>query len=180
MAGRKAQQIVATSTRDLKAVAGLAGGDEKVFLLISGAEEYAKKAAESGRNPPYTSDRWSETALMWEKAIRQLEKIPSDNLEVQSRLADYQKNLGEVNVRLKKEQEAVQALDRANQKLKILWASLPLPKERKDFNPNQAMGSLIDINNDLDKIAKGTTVYVKAQEIKMQVQEQLKLLKQAK
>jgi hypothetical protein len=182
MAGRKAQQLVANSTRDLKAVAGIAGGNEKVFSLIGNAEEFAKKAAESGRNPPHPSDRWSEIATMWQEAINRLEQIPSDDLqgftEAQKRLADYRNNLSEVKVRLKKEQDAVQALDRANQKLTNLWASLP--KEGKDFNPNQAMGSFIAINNDLDKIAKGTTVYVKAQEIKVQVQEQLKLLKQAK
>jgi hypothetical protein len=82
MAGRKAQQLVANSTRDLKAVAGIAGGDEKVFLLINGAEEYAKKAAESGRNPPHPSEKWNQIALMWGEAIQQLEKITSDDLEV--------------------------------------------------------------------------------------------------
>ena len=178
MAGRKAQQLVANSTRDLKAVAGIAGGDEKVFLLINGAEEYAKKAAESGRNPPQPSEKWNQIALMWGEAIQQLEKITSDDLEVKKRLADYRNNLSEVKVRLKNEQDAVKFLDQANQKLTVLWASLP--KEGKDLNKNQAYASFKSINDDLEKIKNGTTVYLEAQKVKVQVQQQMKLLQQAK
>jgi hypothetical protein len=182
MAGRKAQQLVNTSTRDLQALAGLAIGNEKVVSLLGGAEEFAKKAAESGRNPPHSSDRWNEIASMWQESIRQLEKISStDTLgyaEAQRRLAEYRTSLSEVKVRLKNEQESVQALDRANQKLTALWASLP--KDAKDLNRNQAIASFMAINNDLEKIQSGTTVYLKAQELKIQVQQQLKLLQQAK
>lgn len=182
MAGRKAQQLVNTSTRDLQASAGLAIGNEKVVSLLGGAEEFAKKAAESGRNPPHSSDRWNEIASMWQEAIRQLEKISStDTLgyaEAQRRLAEYRTSLSEVKVRLKNEQDSVQALDRANQKLTALWASLP--KDAKDLNRNQAIASFMAINNDLEKIQSGTTVYLKAQEVKLQVQQQLKLLQQAK
>jgi len=182
LAGRKAQQLVNTSTRDLKALAGLTIGNEKVVYLLSGAEEFAKKAAEAGRNPPHSSDRWLEIAGMWEEAIQRLKNIPSEDAvgyaEAQKRLAEYRASLSEVKVRLKNEQEAVQALDRANQKLTTLWASLP--KDGKDLNRNQAIASFMAINNDLEKIQNGTTVYLKAQEVKLQVQQQLKLLQQAK
>ncbi len=182
MAGRKAQQLIVTSTRDLKAVAGISVGNDKVGSLLGGAEEFAKKAAETGRNPPYTIDRWNEIASLWQEAIQRLEKISSEDLqgypEAQKRLAEYRASLSEVRVRLKSEQEAVQSLDRANQKLTALWASLP--KDGKDLNKNQAIASFMAINNDLDKIQNGTTVYLKAQEVKLQVQQQLKLLQQAK
>ncbi|MFM7888765.1 MAG: hypothetical protein ACKPCM_19200 [Pseudanabaena sp.] len=69
-------------------------------------------------------------------------------------------------------------MDRVNQKLTTLWASLP--KDAKDLNHNQAIASFMAINNDLEKIQNGTTVYMKAQEVKLQVQQQLKLLQQAK
>jgi hypothetical protein len=178
MAGRKAQQLVSTSTRDLKAVSGIAGGNEKVFSLINGAEEFAKKAAESGRNPPHTSDRWNEISKMWQDAIDRLQQIPSDDLqgftEAQKRLAEYKNNLSEVKVRLKNEQEAVQALDRANQNLTNLWAILP--KEGKDLNKNLTYSKFKSVNDDLEKIKGGTTVYLKAQEIKIKVQQQMKLL----
>jgi hypothetical protein len=178
MAGRKAQQLVGTSTRDLKAVSGIAGGNEKVFSLINGAEEFAKKAAESGRNPPHTSDRWNEISKMWQDAIDRLQQIPSDDLqgftEAQKRLAEYKNNLSEVKVRLKNEQEAVQALDRANQNLTNLWAILP--KEGKDLNKNLTYSKFKSVNDDLEKIKGGTTVYLKAQEIKIKVQQQMKLL----
>jgi hypothetical protein len=162
-------------------VAGIAGGNEKVFLLIGNAEEFAKKAAESGRNPPLTSDRWLEIDKMWQEAIRRLEQIPSDDLqgftEAQKRLADYKNNLSEVRVRLKYEQESVQALERANQNLTNLWAILP--KEGKDLNKNLTYSKFKSVNDDLEKIKSGTTVYLQAQEIKIQVQQQMKLLKQA-
>ncbi|NMF57930.1 hypothetical protein [Pseudanabaena yagii] len=182
LAGRKAQQLVNTSTRDLKALAGLTIGNEKVTYLLGGAEEFAKKAAEAGRNPPHSSDRWIEVAGMWEEAIQRLKNIPSEDVvgyaEAQKRLAEYRASLSEVKVRLKNEQESVQALDRANQKLTTLWASLP--KDGKDLNRNQAIASFMAINNDLEKVQNGTTVYLKAQEVKLQVQQQLKLLQQAK
>jgi hypothetical protein len=182
MAGNKAKQLVSNANRDLQAVAGLAIGNEKVVSLIGGAEEFAKKAAESGRNPPHSSDRWIEIAKMWQEAINRLEKVSvADSkgyTEVQKKLAEYQTNLSEVKVRLKNEQDSVQALDRANQQLTALWASLP--KEGKDLNRNQAMGRFLAIRAELDKVKSGTTVYSQSQEIKVQVQNQLKLLEQAK
>jgi hypothetical protein len=115
---------------------------------------------------------------MWGEAIQQLEKITSDDLEVKKRLADYRNNLSEVKVRLKNEQDAVKFLDLANEKLTDLWASLP--KEGKDLNKNQAYASFKSINDDLEKIKNGTTVYLEAQKVKVQVQQQMKLLQQAK
>jgi hypothetical protein len=136
MAGRKARQFVSTATRDLQTVAGLAIGNEKVVSLLGGAEEFAKKAAEAGQNPPHSSDRWNEIAKMWQEAVDRLEKVSVADAqgytEVQKQLAEYRANLAEVKVRLKNEQESVQALDQANQKLAALWASLP--KDGKDLN----------------------------------------------
>ncbi len=182
MAGRKSQQLASNSIRDLKAVSGFSLGNEKVMSQLAAAEEFAKKAAETGRNPPHPSDRWNEIAGMWEQAIQRLDKISADDLqgytEAQKRLADYRTNLSEVRVRLKNEQESVQALGQANEKLTTLWASLP--KYTDDLNRNKAIASFMSINNDLDKIKNGTTVYLKAQELKIQVQNQLKSLQQAK
>jgi len=181
MAGRRAQQLVITSTRDLKEVGGLAAGNEKSLSLISAAEGFAKKAAESGRNPPHPSARWSETAKMWQEAIRLLETIPASDVqgyaEAQRQLAEYRASLAEVKVRLQNEQEAVQALDRANQNLANLWASLP--KDGKDLNRNRAIGNFSAVNNELEKIKNGTTVYLQAKKVQIEVQNQLKLLQQA-
>lgn len=182
MAGRRAQQLVTTASRDLQNLGGLAAGNVKVLALISGAEEFAKKAAEAGRNPPHTSDRWQETAQMWQQAIDRLEDIPASELqgytEVQKQLANYRASLSDVKVRLKNEQESLQALESANQNLARLWASLP--KDGKDFNKNQAIAGFLTVKNDLDKVKSGTTVYLKAQETKMQVEQQLKLLQSGK
>ncbi len=180
MAGRKSQQLANNSIRDMQEMAGLAAGNAKVASVIGGAEEFAKKAAESGRNPPHSSDRWNEIASMWQEAIQRLEdiKVSPDDLqgygEVQKRLAEYRSNLSEVKVRLKNEQESVWALERANQNLTALWASLP--KDGKNLNQNRAIGDFMAINNELEKVKNGTTVYLKAQEIKLQVQQQLRLL----
>lgn len=180
MSGRKAQQLVTTSIRDFRSLTGTSLGNDKVTSLLNGAEEFAKKAAEAGRNPPYSSDRWIAIATLWQEAIQRVEKVTSEDVqgyaEAQKRLAEYQSNLSEVKVRLKNEQESVAALELANQKLAALWASLP--KDTKDLNRNQAIASFMSISNELDKIKNGTTVYAKAQEVKMQVQQQLKLLQQ--
>jgi hypothetical protein len=119
---------------------------------------------------------------MWQEAIKRLESIPANDVqgyaEAQRQLAEYRSNLSEVLVRLQNEQEAVQALDRANRNLADLWASLP--KDGKDLNRNQTMGRFLAIRTELDKVKSGTTVYLPAQEIKIQVQNQLRLLEQAK
>ncbi|MFM7888766.1 MAG: hypothetical protein ACKPCM_19205 [Pseudanabaena sp.] len=111
LAGRKAQQLVNTSTRDLKALAGLSIGNEKMVYLLIGAEEFAKKAAEAGRNPPHPTERWLAIADMWQESIQRLEKITSEDpvgyAEAQKRLAEYRASLSEVKVRLKNEQESV-------------------------------------------------------------------------
>lgn len=182
MAGRRAQQLISTSTRDLKEVGGLAAGNEKSLSLMSAAEEFAKKAAESGRNPPHSIARWTEIATMWQEAIKRLESIPANDVqgyaEAQRQLAEYRSSFSEVRVRLQNEQEAVQALDSANRNLAALWASLP--KDGKDLNRNQAIGNFSAVNNELEKIKNGTTVYLQAKKVQIEVQNQLKLLQQAK
>jgi len=178
LAGRKAQQLASTSSRDLKVVAGLNVGGEKVGSVIGAAEEFAKEAATAGRNPPHSSDRWNEIASMWQQAIQRLEKVTNEDVqgypEAQKQLAKYRTSLSEVKVRQKNEQEAVQLFDQANQKLAALWASLP--KYSDDLNRSKAIGSFISINSDLEKIKNGTTVYLKAEKVKIDVQNQLKLL----
>ncbi len=177
MAGRKAQQLASNSTRDLKELAGLSGGNEKVSVLVGSAEEFAKKAAEAGRNPPHSSARWIEIASMWQEGIQRLENIPSTDLqgyiEAQRRLSEYKSSLSEVRVRLKNEQESVQFFDSANQKLVALF-------ESKNLERGQAIARFMAINNDLEKIKGGTTVYLPAQTVKLEVQNRLKLLQQAK
>lgn len=173
MAGRKAQQLASNSTRDLKELAGLSGGNEKVSVLVGSAEEFAKKAAEIGRNPPHSSARWIEIASMWQEGIQRLENIPSTDLqgysEAQRRLSEYKSSLSEVRVRLKNEQESVQFFDSANQKLAALF-------ESKNLERGQAIARFMAINNDLEKIKGGTTVYLPAQTVKLEVQNRLKLL----
>ena len=178
LAGRKAQQLASTSSRDLKVVAGLNVGGEKVGSVIGAAEEFAKEAATAGRNPPHSSERWNEIASMWLQAIQRLEKVTNEDVqgypEAQRQLAKYRTSLSEVRVRQREEQESVQLFDQANQKLATLWASLP--KYSDDLNRNKAIGSFIAINSDLEKIKNGTTVYLKAEKVKIDVQNQLKLL----
>ena len=178
LAGRKAQQLASTSSRDLKVVAGLNVGGEKVGSVIGAAEEFAKEAATAGRNPPHSSERWNEIASMWLQAIQRLEKVTNEDvqgyLEAQRQLAKYRTSLSEVRVRQREEQESVQLFDQANQKLATLWASLP--KYSDDLNRNKAISSFMAINSDLEKIKNGTTVYLKAEKVKIDVQNQLKLL----
>ena len=173
MAGRKSQQLASNSTRDLKELAGLSGGNEKVSVLIGSAEEFAKKAAETGRNPPHPSDRWIEIASMWQEGIQRLGSIPANDLqgysEAQRRLSEYKSSLSEVRVRLKNEQESVQFFDAANQKLIDLF-------ESKNLERGQALSRFMAINNDLEKIKDGTTVYLRSQKIKLEVQSRLREL----
>ena len=90
--------------------------------------------------------------------------------EAQRRLSEYKSSLSEVRVRLKNEQESVRFFDNANQKLTVLWA-------RQDLNPREAFSLFTAINIDLGKVKNGTTVYLQAKKVEVEVQNRLNLLK---
>jgi hypothetical protein len=71
---------------------------------LDSAREYSQRAAMQGQNPPHTAEEWQQIVQLWEEAIAQVERIPEDDprgyAEANKMRAEYQKNLGQIVVRL--------------------------------------------------------------------------------
>ena len=111
-------------------------------------------------------------------AIAQLQQIRSDDLtgyaEAQKLLAQYNSNLGQVKIRRQAEQASVETLQRAQDRIEKLLASIPT--DATSVNQNYIISELQGIINELEKVQNGTTAYLKAQELLLSAQNKLKQL----
>ncbi|MEE3716485.1 hypothetical protein V2H45_06990 [Tumidithrix elongata RA019] len=181
LAGKIAQQKVVSAKREFQEIAGLLAGNERTNAYLTAGLELSTKAAELGRNPPHSADRWREISTLWEQSIRQLEQItpqdPDGYKEAQRLLSEYRASLIEVRIRIKNEEEAIRAVESANRQIADLWRNFPTKLSPE--NRNRAIASLFSINAELEKVKSGTTIYLKARELQLDVQQKLKELQKA-
>ncbi|OCQ90070.1 hypothetical protein BCD64_19235 [Nostoc sp. MBR 210] len=167
LAGKTAQTQLDGYKREFQEVVGLAAGNERISTLITAAQQFSWQAAKAGQNPPHTVTEWQQIENLWSEAIERLKQVPSSDLlgyaEAQKLLATYETNLGQVKIRRQAEADSVQALARAQQEIENLVASLP--NDPKNVDRNRVISQLHSIINQLEKVEKGTTVYLKAQEL---------------
>jgi len=167
LAGKTAQNQLDAYKRDFKEVLGLAAGNEQVSALITAAQQFAWQAAKAGQNPPHTVAKWEQIEKLWLEAINRLKQISSEDVvgyaQAQKLLATYETNLGQVKIRRQAEAESVQALSRAQREIENLVASIPTDPQHLDRN--RVISQLHSIINQLERVEKGTTVYLKAQEL---------------
>ncbi|MEH2332864.1 hypothetical protein [Nostoc sp.] len=178
LAGKTAQNQLDAYKRDFKEVVGLAAGNERVSALITAAQQFSWQAAKAGQNPPHTVTEWEQIENLWSEAINRLKQISSEDLvgyaEAQKLLATYETNLGQVKVRRQAESSSVQALAIAQQEIESLVASIPT--DLKNLDRNRIISQLHRIINQLEKVEKGTTVYLKAQELLLSANNKFKQL----
>jgi len=164
-ASKQAQQKLASIERDFQEIVGLIAGNQRVNSLISTAREYSKRAADMGRNPPHSAERWRQIKEFWREAIAELEKIPESDVvgytQARSMIAEYKLQLAEVDRRMSDEQNSLQAYESAQDQVTKLIENA----ERLDRL--QMTARLRQIMRDLDKVSNGTTSYLKAQELKV-------------
>jgi hypothetical protein len=178
LAGKTAQTKLNNYQRDFQEVVGLAAGNERVSTFIEAARQFSWEAAKSGQNPPHRVAEWQQVEQLWEQAIAQLQQIRSDDLtgyaEAQKLLAQYNSNLGQVKIRRQAEQASGETLQRAQDRIERLLASIPT--DAKSVNRNYTISELQGIINELEKVQNGTTPYLKAQELLLSAQNKLKQL----
>ncbi|MCC5637872.1 hypothetical protein LC593_18920 [Nostoc sp. CHAB 5844] len=167
LAGKTAQNQLDGYKREFKEVVGLAADNERVSALITAAQQFSWQAAKAGQNPPHTVTEWQQIENLWSEAINRLKQISSEDVvgyaEAQKLLATYETNLGQVKVRRQAEADSVQALARAQREIENLVASIP--SDTQNVERNRVVSQLHSIINQLEKVEKGTTVYLKAQEL---------------
>jgi tetratricopeptide (TPR) repeat protein len=162
LAGETAKKKLQAAERDFQAMGGVATGSVRSDNLIEAAKEFALTAAVASQKAPHTAESWQKTADLWQEAIERLSQITFDNpgyLDAQTKLAEYQKNLGTTQIRLKAERESVEAFNRA----KNLFANFQSNLNSTSQNPGYALGQLQEIINQLESVKPGTTVYPEAQ-----------------
>ena len=141
---------------------GVATGSVRADNLIEAAKEFALTAAVASQKPPHSAESWQKIADLWQQAIERLSLIAFDNpgyLDAQTKLAEYQNNLGTTKIRLKAEQESVEAFNQA----KSLFAKFQTNLNSISQNPGYGLGYLQEIINQLESVKPGTTVYPEAQ-----------------
>jgi hypothetical protein len=178
LAGETAQNQLDTYKRDFKEVVGLAAGNERVSALITAAQQFSWQAAKAGQNPPHTVTEWEQIENLWSEAIKRLKQISSEDLlgyaQAQKLLATYETNLGQVRIRRQAEADSVEALAMGQREIENLVASIPTDPQNLDRN--RVIGQLHSVINQLEKVEKGTTVYLKAQELLLSANNKLKQL----
>jgi predicted GNAT family N-acyltransferase len=161
----QAQKLLAAYQVKLKTVV-----DPRSDNYIEGAKQFALAAAKASQNPPHPADKWEQIAKLWQKSIDQLEKIPVEDpsyVTAQKLLAEYQTNLGVIQIRQKAESEGQATLKEANQQIQRLIAS-------SSSDPQQLKAQIQGIINQLQSIKNGTTAYAEAQRLVISAQNRLK------
>ncbi|TAD94189.1 MAG: hypothetical protein EAZ78_00645 [Oscillatoriales cyanobacterium] len=162
LAGETARKKLQAAERDFQAMGGVATGSVRADNLIEAAKEFALSAAVASQKPPHSAESWQKIADLWQESIERLSQIPFDSpgyLDAQTKLAEYQNNLGTTQIRLKAEKESVEALNQA----KSLFANFQTNLNSTSQNPGYALGQLQEIINQLESVKPGTTVYPEAQ-----------------
>ncbi|MCC3532006.1 MAG: hypothetical protein JGK21_30650 [Microcoleus sp. PH2017_22_RUC_O_B] len=162
LAGKTAKQKLQAAERDFQAMGGIATGSVRADNLIEAAKEFALSAAVASQKPPHPAAQWEQIAGLWEEGINRLKMIPVDNpgyLDAQTKLAEYQKNLGISQIRLQAEKDSEKALQEAKSLLANLQNNLNSPSQ----NSGNSLGQLQQIINQLESVKPGTTVYPESQ-----------------
>lgn len=165
LAGRTAGQELNAGRRDWEAAVGEAASTASTASQIQAAQAFAWQAAKQSQNPPHSEAEWQEIEQLWKEAIDRLSQVPQNDVvgytEAQKRMADYQSNLGEIQVRRQAEADAVRALAQAKDQIQFLLATTPDRTSVADLN--RTRGQLQGIVDSLSRIQPGTTAYGEAQ-----------------
>lgn len=169
LAGKMGQTKLEAYQRDFQQVTGWLASNQHTNTLINAAKEFAMTAAKSTPKPPYYEARWQQAENFWKQAIERLERVPVEDagyLEAQRLLANYQKNLSEVQIRLQEETNSVEALTLAKNKINNLLA-------QRNSDRNLIISELQAIIDQLQQVKSGTTVYSEAQILSKSAQKKL-------
>ncbi|WP_413163515.1 hypothetical protein ACL6C3_29260 [Capilliphycus salinus ALCB114379] len=164
LAGRQSENRSLTAQKDFEQKVDAATREKRGTTLIATAQQYAVQAVMVGQDPPHPVETWEQAVDLWEKAIRQLEKVSDDHSsyqEAQEKLSEYKSNLKAVKRRLNEEQESIAAMERANQLISE-WRELTRSSDLDFGVMNRKLANIIYT---LEGVKPGTTVNAEAQDL---------------
>ncbi len=162
LAGKMAATKLKAYSRDFQQIYGLIIDNDLNNTVIAAAQQFASKATSSCQNSANSVHRWQQCAKLWQQAIQRLHKVELGDpgyLEAQTLLANYETNLGEVEISERAEAEAVRIVDSAYQQI------TRLPKQVNSNNCDRIIGDIQNIIYQLEKVPASTTVYQEAQSL---------------
>jgi hypothetical protein len=174
LAGRTAQQRLASIQSQLQTSNRLAADAEQANNLVSAARQFAWRAAQASQHPPHSVAEWQQVIDLWQMAIQPLKQVSSSDpgyTEAQKLMADYSANLGEIQVRQQAEATAVQSLKLAKAQIIDLIAATPATADR-----NRTASQIQQIINQLETIDSGTTAYPEAQTLLLSAKTKMRQL----
>lgn len=145
--------------RDFRQVSGLVAGNDRTNKIIAVAQQFHDQALNNCPDTPHSVNRWQECINLLDKAIAILERVPLEDagyLETQTRLANYEAELGSMRISHQEERESQRAYDLAQQMI------TNLPKSVNQQNRERTAKEILTIINQLEKVKSQTTVYADA------------------
>ncbi|MDY7019761.1 MAG: hypothetical protein SWJ54_00165 [Cyanobacteriota bacterium] len=164
LAGRLSANRSFKAQKDFEKEVDEATREKRGTTLIATAQQYAVQAVNLTQEPPHPAETWKQAVDLWERAIRQLEKVSEDNSayeDAQEKLEEYEANLKKIRQRLEDEQESVEAMKKA-EKLIAEWREL---SRTSDPNLRTLNWKLSNIIRTLKEVKPGTTVNTEAQDL---------------
>jgi len=174
LGGRTAETKLQAFERDFQQVAGFTASNTRSSDIIQSAKLAAETAQKFSSKPAQTVAEWQEAVKAWEAAITQLNIIKqgdADYLSAQKLLQTYNQSLINARIRLKQEQDSVQAYEQAEQMIQTLVASV---SSNAEVMTNVQVARLQAIVAELKKVQPNTTVYANAQTMLKNAQSRLR------
>lgn len=174
LGGRTAQTKLQAFERDFQQVVGFTASNTRSGDIIQSSKLAAETAQKLSGKSAQPVAEWQEAVKAWETTIAQLNVIKqgdADYLPAQKLLQTYNRNLINARIRLKQEQDSVQAYEQAQQMTQTLVASVPTGAK---VMTNDQVARLQAIVAELKKVKPGTTVYTDAQAMLKNAQTRLR------
>lgn len=173
LAGRLARNKIAATERDFKDIVGFQADSDRNSRLIEVAEISANAAKQKTTKAPMTVIQLEQVQESWKSAIAKLEQIKVDDpdyVEAQSRKVAYLQNLNAIEERIQIEQESIRAYEIAER----MSENLISMADPKTVDRAEIRRKFQTILNQLDKVNPNTTVYARAEAMRVSAEKRMK------
>ncbi|MBW4440828.1 MAG: hypothetical protein KME10_06260 [Plectolyngbya sp. WJT66-NPBG17] len=172
LAGRLARNKLSATERDFQSLVGFQANSDRNGRLIEVAEISANAAKQQTKKEPMSLIELEQVQEAWKTAIAKLERIQdtdSDSVEAGQRIIAYKTNLNAIGVRIQHEKDSIGAYETAERMSERL-ASTANPKM---VDRSYVLGQYRAILNQLGKVKPNTTVYTKAEEMRISAEKRM-------
>ncbi|MBE9014504.1 hypothetical protein IQ250_30390, partial [Pseudanabaenaceae cyanobacterium LEGE 13415] len=166
LAGRLAQTKLAATERDFREMVGFQAESDRNSRLIEVAEIIASAAKQNTKKAPMTLIQLEQVQDRWKNAIAKLKQIQlndPDYVQAQSRIVEYEQSLNAIEERMQHEKDSIQAYETAER----MTANLISTADPKRVDRPYVLGELRRIIVQLDQVKPNTTVYAKAEAMRV-------------